>query len=114
MKRLPAKFARLVSGREPVREWLLKLSAEDRKIVGDDIRDAEFSWPIGLPLCRPISSHKGLYEIRSDLTNGRISRVFFAEINGEMLLLHAFVKKSQKAPKKEIDIAVKRMKGALR
>jgi hypothetical protein len=52
LKRIPAAFYALSSGREPVREWLRGLAAEDRKVIGEDIKDVEFSWPIGLPLCR--------------------------------------------------------------
>ncbi len=44
MKRLPAYFYALPSGREPVREWLKGLSAEDRKIIGEDVKDVEFAW----------------------------------------------------------------------
>ena len=51
MKRLPAAFYQLASGREPVREWLKLLPDEDRRVVGEDIKDVEFSWPIGMPLC---------------------------------------------------------------
>jgi DNA-binding Xre family transcriptional regulator len=47
MKRLPAFFYALPSGREPVREWLKSLPAEDRRIIGEDIKDVEFAWPIG-------------------------------------------------------------------
>jgi hypothetical protein len=65
VKRLPAVFYALPSGREPVREWLKGLSAEDRKIIGEDIKDVEFGWPIGMPLCRPLS--RGLWEVRSSL-----------------------------------------------
>jgi len=54
MKQLPAFFYALSSGREPVREWLKGLSADDRKIVGEDIKDVEFAWPIGMPLCRSL------------------------------------------------------------
>jgi hypothetical protein len=34
MKQLPAFFYALPSGREPVREWLKDLSADDRRIAG--------------------------------------------------------------------------------
>jgi hypothetical protein len=47
LKRLPAYFYRLDSGKEPVREWLKALEPEDRKVIGEDIKDVEFSWPIG-------------------------------------------------------------------
>jgi len=72
MKRLPAAFYALASGREPVREWLKELDRRDRKLVGEDIKDVEFSWPIGMPLCRSLGG--GLWEVRSDLTQGRIAR----------------------------------------
>jgi phage-related protein len=108
MKRLPAFFYALPSGREPVREWLKGLPAEDRKIVGEDIKDVEFAWPIGMPLCRSIG--QGLWEVRSNLTNGRIARVLFCEHSGAMVLLHAFVKKTQKTPAAELELARKRMK----
>lgn len=108
MKRLPAYFYALPSGREPVREWLKGLSAEDRRIIGEDIKDVEFAWPIGMPLCRPLSG--GLWEVRSSLTLGRIARVLFCEHDGKMVLLHAFVKKTQKTPAGELALAAKRKK----
>jgi len=110
-KRFPARFFQSDSGRMPVRDWLLDLTSDDRKAVGDDIRAAEFGWPIGMPLCRPISGRKGLWEIRSDLSDGRIARVFFCAFEGEMILLHGMIKKTQKTPEKDLDVAEKRMKG---
>ena len=50
LKRVPAYFYRSNTGREAVREWLKDLEAEDRKVIGEDIKDVEFSWPIGMPL----------------------------------------------------------------
>ena len=52
LKRLPARFYRSDSGREPVRLWLKSLEAQDRRIVGEDIKDVEFSWPIGDPIMK--------------------------------------------------------------
>ena len=51
----------------------------------------------------------GLWEIRSEIKNG-ISRVFFTFINEEIILLHGIVKKTQKTPPKEIDVATERLK----
>lgn len=51
LKRLPAFFCRTDRGREPVREWLQGLEPADRKIIGEDIKDVEFSWPIRMTLC---------------------------------------------------------------
>ena len=108
MKRLPAAFYALPSGREPVRDWLLALDRSDRKIVGEDIKDVEFAWPIGMPLCRSLG--KGLWEVRSDLTKGRTARVLFCVQDSQMVLLHAFIKKTQKTPDADLDLALKRRK----
>ena len=108
MKRLPADFYALASGRQPVREWLKKLDVEDRKLIGEDIKDVEFSWPIGMPLCRSLGA--GLWEVRSQLSGGRIARIIFCVHQGRMVLLHGFMKKTQKTPPREIELAAKRMK----
>jgi phage-related protein len=110
LKRLPAKFFRAEGGTEPVKDWLRTLAREDCRIIGSDIRDVDFSFPIGLPLCRSLSGYKDLWEVRSKLTGGRIARIIFYISKGEMILLHGFMKKSQKTPKQEIDLALKRKK----
>lgn len=109
LKRLPAKFYRTDGGREPVREWLKDLPAADRRIVGEDIKDVEFAWPLGLPLVKSLG--RELWEVRSSLTRGRIARVIFCVVEGQMILLHAFIKKTQKTPLREIDLALNRMRG---
>jgi len=96
----------------PVREWLLGLAEADRKRIGDDIRTAEFGWPIGMPLCRRLKGYEGLWEIRTEMAGQRIARVLFCILAGEMLLLHGFIKKSPRTPKSEIHLAMKRMRGA--
>ena len=110
-KRVPVAFFRTNSGREPVRDWLKALDQDDRRIVGNDLQTLEYGWPVGMPLCRAIRSHKGLWEVRSNLSSGRIARVLFCVTGGRMVLLHAFIKKAQKAPARELNVAVKRMKG---
>jgi|SRR6476646_7021704 phage-related protein len=109
LKRLPARFYRSNRGREPVREWLKKLDAEDRKIIGEDIKDVEFSWPIGMPLVRALG--RELWEVRSNLRHGRIARVLFCVEEECMVLLHGFIKKTPKTPKAEFDLALRRKKG---
>lgn len=110
-KRLPARFFESDAGRIPVRDWLLELGPEDRKAIGDDIRTAEFGWPIGMPLCRSIKGRKGLWEIRTTLPGGRIARIFFCAHEDSMVLLHGFIKKTQKTPDKELDLVEKGMGG---
>jgi len=108
-KRLPARFYRSDSGREPVRDWLKSLPPEDRRIIGEDIKDVEFSWPIGMPLVRSLS--RELWEVRSNLPHKRIARVIFCVEQDSMVLLHGFMKKTQKTPKQDIDLALKRRGG---
>ena len=108
-KKLPVRFYRNRNGKEPVRERLLDLSSdEDPKIIGADIKTVEFGWPLGMPTCRSLGG--GLWEVRSDLPRNRPARVLFCEVRGQMVLLHAFIKKARAAPKKELDIARARQK----
>lgn len=107
-KKVPAVFYRSGSGSEPVREWLLACSGEDRKSIGADIKTVEFGWPVGMPVCRPMKD--GLYEVRTNLTDKRIARVLFCFHDGNMVLLHGFIKKSQKTPKSDLELARKRKK----
>jgi phage-related protein len=109
LKRLPARFYRSDQGREPVREWLKGLERDDRRLIGEDIKDVEFSWPIGMPLVRSLGNE--LWEVRSSLARGRTARVIFCVEQGSMVLLHSFMKKSQKTPQRDIDLALKRKKG---
>ncbi|NES23496.1 MAG: type II toxin-antitoxin system RelE/ParE family toxin, partial [Symploca sp. SIO3E6] len=92
------------------REWLKELDRNDRVIIGTDIKTVEFGWPIGMPLCRSLTSRKGLWEVRSTLTSGKIARVLFCTQGRKMVLLHGFIKKSQKTPDSELDLAMKRKK----
>jgi phage-related protein len=107
-KRLPAFFYRSHSGHEPVREWLKEQSTEDRRAIGIAIAKVEFGWPVGMPVCRPMAPHRGLWEIRCSVSDARIARILFCIHSQRLVLLHAFVKKSQKTPDREIDLALKR------
>jgi phage-related protein len=99
-------FFRLDSGREPVREWLKGLNRESRKSIGEDIKTLQFGWPVGMPLARKIGSD--LWELRSHVTSG-IARTFFTVDRRKIVLLHGFVKKSQKTPSNELVIAKRRL-----
>jgi len=109
-KRLQAIFYRTEAGGEPVREWLKGMPArEDRKRIGEDIKTVEFGWPIGMPVCRSLSG--GIYEVRTNLTQNRIARVlFYLDKNGRMVLLHGFIKKTQKTPDEDLELARKNKK----
>ena len=103
---LSVKFFKTESGSEPVRDWLLEdLNEEERKVVGRDIKIIQMCWPIGMPLVKSMGS--GLWEVRSNLEN-KLARVLFTFHNNEIILLHGFVKKSQKTLKKDLELAKQR------
>ena len=80
-------------------------------MIGEDIKYVEFSWPIGMPLVRSLG--RELWEVRSDLPGGRLARVIFCVEHGSMVLLHGFMKKTQKIPRQDFDLALERKKGRL-
>jgi phage-related protein len=105
MKKLAAYFYRSEAGAQPARDFLVGLTAEDRKIVGEDIATVEFGWPVGMPTCRPLGD--GLYEVRSTIRKGKVeARVYFGISNGKAILLHGHTGKD--GQDKEIKIARKR------
>lgn len=105
--KLTVRFFRSTAGREPVREWLRGLCQADRKAIGDDIRTVQFGWPLGMPLVRKMADD--LWEVRVGLPDG-IARVLFTVVQNEAVLLHGFIKKSQKVPKDDLETALTRSK----
>ncbi|NEQ88839.1 MAG: type II toxin-antitoxin system RelE/ParE family toxin [Moorea sp. SIO2I5] len=79
------------------------LHKEERRLIGTDIKTVEYGWPIGMPTCRPMGN--GLFEVRTNLPNGRTARVLFCIHNNQMVLLHGFIKKTEKTPKQELALA---------
>lgn len=107
-KTISAHFYKTSSGKMPVREWLLSLSKDDRIEIGGDIANVEYHWPVGPPTCKPIGD--GMFEVRSRISNGRIARVLFFTKSDQMYLLHGFIKKTTKIPKRDLDLARNRKK----
>ncbi len=99
---LEVVFYRTKSGNEPVREWLKSLSKRDKKVVGGDIKTVQYGWPLGMPVVRKMGH--GLWEIRSRLDK-RIARIMFTVRGEQMVLLHGFIKKSQKTPLEDLQLA---------
>jgi phage-related protein len=99
------------AGNEPVREWLRAMSSADSKAIGADLQTVQYGWPLGMPLVRKMEPE--IWEVRSDIADG-IARVLFtvtfATGAKAMLLLHGFVKKSQKTPKTDLDTARARLR----
>lgn len=86
------------------------MEKEDRKIIGTDIQTVEFGFPIGMPLVRKVDTKHKLWEVRTTLQSDKIARVIFTIYKDCMILLHGFIKKDQKLPEKDKDIAIDRRK----
>jgi len=69
-------------------------------------KTVQFGWPLGMPLVRKLD--KDLWEVRIRLPD-RIARVLFTTGAGRMILLHGFIKKSQKTPQEELALAKTRL-----
>jgi len=106
--RIPVRFYRTAAGREPVLEWLRGLDKEDRQAIGLDLMRVQFGWPIGMPLVRSLKD--GLWEVRSKLPGRRIARLMLCFHENKIVALHGFIKKTQRTPLEDIDVARQRMK----
>jgi len=101
-------FFRNDAGSEPVRDWLREMGEQDRHTIGKDLLRAQWRWPVGMPLCRPMG--KGLWEVRTDLPGKRTSRVLVCFHEGCLVALHGFIKKTRVTPEDDLTLARKRQK----
>ena len=101
-------FYRTRGGREIVRDWLRALDEKERNAIGLDLMRVQFRWPVGMPLCRAMGD--GLWEVRTSLPSNRIARVLFCVVTECIVVLHGFIKKTQKTPDEELALARKRKK----
>jgi phage-related protein len=107
-KQIVARFYQSNTGACPVLEWLRGLPVGDRQAIGKDLARVEFGWPVGMPICRALGN--GLWEVRSTLPSRRIARLIFCLADGELFVLHGFIKKSQQTPAPDSSLAQKRRK----
>lgn len=107
-RKMTAYFYRSEQGVEPVREWLRSLPKEDKKVIGEDMRTVQFGWPLGMPLVGSVGH--GLWEVRVSLSGGRIARIIFFIHDTVMVMVNGFIKKTQKLPRHELELAIKRKK----
>jgi len=80
-------------------------------MIGEDIMTVQFRWPLGMPLVDHLGS--GIWEIRSRLAN-RIARTLFFVHQGEIILLHGFIKKTKKTPNEDRVLALRRKNAYLK
>ena len=107
-RRTELVFFRNNTGNEPVREWLKRLNAVERRAIGTDLLRAQWRWPIGMPLCRPMGQR--LWEVRTDLPGNRTARVLICFYDTRLVVLHGFIKKARATPGNDLALARKRQK----
>ena len=107
-RKIPLIFYGTAAGSEPVREWLRGLVESERQEIGRDLLRAQWRWPVGMPLCRPMGN--GLWEIRTDLATKRTARVLLCLHREHLVALHGFIKKTRATPDEDLAITRKRQK----
>jgi phage-related protein len=107
-QKMPLVFYSLQQGHEPVRDWLKELPEVERQEIGRDLLRAQWRWPVGMPLCRPLGD--GLWEIRTRLPTKRIARVLLCVFEEHLVALHGFIKKSRTTPEDDLLLARRRQR----
>jgi len=107
-QKIPLIFFRTDAGSQPVREWLKGLPEAERHTIGKDLLRAQWQWPVGMPLCRPLGG--GLWEVRTHLPTKRTARVLLCQYRRHLVALHGFIKKSRTTPGEDLVLARKRQK----
>jgi phage-related protein len=107
-RKTPLIFYRSGPGNEPVREWLKELPKAERQAIGIVLLRAQWRWPVGMPLCRPLGG--GLWEVRTNLPTKRTARVLLCLYRDHLVALHGFIKKTRTTPDADLALARKRQK----
>lgn len=104
MKEFEIVFYDKPDGSEPAKEFLLSL---DKKMRAKIVMLIELLAENGSALREPYSKHivDGIFELRAKVGSD-ISRVFYFFVIGKRIVLtNGFIKKTQKTPKSEIELA---------
>lgn len=103
--KLQVKFFRTSRGDEPVRAYLEKVALKDSAGLSACVERLMTNGFLEMPHGRKMKGYKEFFEIR----HGR-HRILYGLKGDIAVLLHAFMKKSQETPQKEINLALGRLK----
>ncbi len=78
----------------------------ERQAIGKDLLRAQWRWPVGMPLARPLGNE--LWEVRTDLPTKRTARVLPCLYREHLVALHGFIKKTRTTPQEDLALARKR------
>jgi len=102
-------FYRTSNGNCPVKKYLSDLNAKQRSNIFEAMDLLE---NFGIELREPYVKYldEKIYELRVRDQDGIYRILYFAAKGRRFIMLHGFTKKTQKTPRKEIEIALKRKK----
>jgi phage-related protein len=103
---LEVLFYRTATGNEVVLDFIRSFPADERKIIGGNLRTVQIGFPMGLPLCDHLGS--GLYEVRTSLPSRLEVRLIFFQQNDAIVIVHGIIKKTRATPQAALDLAIKR------
>ena len=89
-------FYETANGNSVILDFIRSFDSEDRRTIGVDLYAVQIGFPMGLP--------------RTSLPSKREVRLLFFQKNDKLIVLHGFIKKVQRTPRKDIALAIKRMK----
>lgn len=106
--------AKLVDFHPSALEFIRTQPAMIRRQIGEALRDLQRGLSIGMPLSRPMSSiASGVHELRVKGEDA-VVRVFYCLHRADaVLVFHAIRKRSRKTPRREIELARKRLREML-
>lgn len=109
MEKYTCIFYETIKGKSPVEDFIKSLTedTQDKFIYKKELLE-EFGPQLRFPHTDNIG--KGIFELRFKGKEGQVRVLFFFFYKKQIILTHGFVKKTQKTPKKEIEIAEQRKK----
>jgi phage-related protein len=103
-------FYKTSAGNDVVIDFIRQQPANDRRVIGEDLKVLEIRYPVGMPLCKPLGN--GLWELRSSLPSKREARLlyFYRSKSKTIMVVHGFIKTTRTTPKGDLRLAEKRKK----
>ncbi len=113
MDKFEVEFYTKINGEKPAKEFILGLDMKMRAKILGMVKILEEK---GNQLREPYSKHleDGIFEIRGKVGTDITRVLYFFYYGGRIVLTNGFVKKTQKAPKQEIELAKMYRKDFLR
>jgi phage-related protein len=97
------------NGKIPIVDFLKTLPNKDQvKILREIDLLEQYGFSLGMPYIKKMKDSDGLWELRIKQSSNNYRVFYFSFTDNKFVLLHGFKKKTQKTPKKEIELALRR------